>query len=73
MLMNLHRQLKSLVITYEDGEVLRLTGEQATQYQNKIKEMTHSHSLRLLKETAVDPIDLESDFEYEVIRNVAKF
>ena len=69
--MNLHRKLKSIVLTYEDGEVVRLMNEEAKQYQRKVKDLTDSHSFRVLAEKDVLAIDLEHDFSYEIIRNKA--
>ena len=70
--MKIGKKLKSVVLTYEDEECVRLKGEEAIKFTDFIEKLYASYLLMSLKDEEYLPINLEEYFDYEVIRNPAE-
>ena len=66
--MDLNREIKSIVITYQDEECVRLPSEEAAKFTELLKKLIASHSKMLLSSEEYELIDLDNYFNYEIIR-----
>ena len=68
--MNLNKKVKTIVITYEDEECVRLSGKEALKFQETISKFLHAYTMAAFDSNlpGFSPIDMEKDFNYEIIR-----
>lgn len=70
--MNLSKEIKSIVITYEDEECVQLTGEEAQKFKEVMTEFVSVYRRSVLNPSFAMskriPIDLASHFKYKTIR-----
>ncbi len=71
--MDLTQNVKSIVITYESEECVRLSGEEANKFRDVLRRMDTVYSTTVLVADGNELIDFYTHFNYEVIRKKASF
>ncbi len=72
--MNLNKKINSIVITYEDGECVRLSNEHAIKFQDIIRHYISIYQFAIISDgfDINEKIDITKDLQYEIIRNGVK-
>lgn len=66
--MDLNRELKTIVLTYKDEECVQLSGKEAEKFRDVIRRFASVYAMAILTADGHEIIDLNTIFNYELIR-----